>query len=85
MPVDIPLTGGGKRSANVQHWKRKGVEEGAGTSCKSLSLDLCAYAGPVLQCRIVCLCPNCRSLLAEHLPRERDDLNDGQPDRGRRG
>jgi len=41
MPVDIPLTGGGKRSANVQHWKRKGVEEGAGTSCKSLSL-ICA-------------------------------------------
>ena len=41
-------------------------------------LDLCAYGEPVLPCRIVCLCSNCRSVLADFLSREQDDLNEGQ-------
>ena len=41
-------------------------------------LDLCAQGEPVLQCRIVCLCSNCRSVLADFLSREQGDLNEGQ-------
>ena len=41
-------------------------------------LDLCAHGEPVLQCRIVCLCSNCRSVLADFLSREQGDLNEGQ-------
>jgi hypothetical protein len=70
--------GGGKSGANAQHWKRKGAEEGAATSCKSLSLDMWAYAGLVVQFRIVGSCPNCRSLLAQLQRRDGDDVIDGR-------
>jgi hypothetical protein len=41
-------------------------------------LDLCANSEPVIRCRIVCLCSNCRSVLSDFLSREQDDLNEGQ-------
>jgi hypothetical protein len=52
--------------------QKRALKKGPERRAKSLGLEMCVHAAPVLRSRIVGLCPSCRSLLSDPVPREGD-------------